>query len=681
MGCGFRDEAHYFLNIRDELPGIPEQARNSANWNNTVARPNALHAMRNRHLFFIDCVLLPCAVIIAVLIIGHSGARPLASYNDAIQTYLIVIVPVRILIILALGLYRRYWSIASIGDLERLIAAAGLGGVAGVAIGTVLPGFLGAPYTRLPLALTVLDGLLMGMAIATPRLAIRLLNRRKARWRIRKNRRAMDQRALIIGAGAAGQLTAREIDGREESGIEILGFIDDDLQKVGLVLADHPVLGSTQALGQVASQTNATVAIIAMPSAGGTVIRDTVRRARGAGLVVRTVPSLSEIINRSTQAVTLREVRIEDLLRREPITTENDRVRQRLTGRAVMVTGAGGSIGAELCRQIATMAPRELVIVGHGENSIFEIQQELLERFPSLKVTPRIADVRDREAMHAIVGRNHPVAIFHAAAHKHVPLMESNILEALRNNVVGTHSVVEAAAAHGVPHLVLISTDKAVRPTSVMGATKRIAEQVVQMASTATNRPYVSVRFGNVLGSRGSVVPTFLRQIRKGGPVTITHPEMRRYFMTIPEAVQLVLQAFVMGTPGAVYCLDMGEPVRILDLAQDLIQLAADHTAPEVEVRFTGARPGEKLYEEMFFGAEDAVHTAHPKILQARHASLEPHVPDAIAQLLHSLAHPPGEDELLVQIERLVEDFRREAAPTGQPVPPDPEPVNRIQVA
>jgi FlaA1/EpsC-like NDP-sugar epimerase len=635
--------------------------------------------LRNRHFLALDCAFLIGSPILAIAIYANGDLGLLRASWLTLESYLLLTLPIRLLVNHSFGLYQRYWSIASIGDLERLITAAVFGSVVGMATGVLMPASSGVLLPKLPIAVTVLDGLLMGIAIATPRLAIRLVNRRKARWRIRRNRRAMDQRALIIGAGAAGQLTAKEIDGREDFGIEILGFIDDDQQKVGLVLADHPVLGLTKELDQVAFRTNATVAIIAMPSAGGSVIRDAVRRARAAGLVVRTVPSLSEMINRSTETVPLREVHIEDLLRREPITIETDRVRQRLAGRVVMVTGAGGSIGSELCRQIATMSPCELVIVGHGENSIFEIQQELLERFPSLKVTPRIADVRDREAMHAIVGRNDPVAIFHAAAHKHVPLMEANILEALRNNVVGTHCVVEAAAAHGVPHLVLISTDKAVRPTSVMGATKRVAEQIVQMASAATGRPYVSVRFGNVLGSRGSVVPTFLRQIRKGGPVTITHPQMRRYFMTIPEAVQLVLQAFVMGTPGAVYCLDMGEPVRILDLAQDLIQLVADHTAPEVEVRFTGSRPGEKLYEEMFFGAEDAAPTTHPKVLQARHASLEPHVPHAISQLLHSLAGPTGDDELLAHIERLVEDFRRELAPQGQPM--QQEPVNPKHVA
>jgi FlaA1/EpsC-like NDP-sugar epimerase len=623
--------------------------------------------VRNRHFFLLDFTLPIASAFISGAIYTNGDFKEMRALLFALQLYLLFTIPIRLLTNWSLGLYQRYWLIASISELERLLAAVGLGALTGIFLGSTISSWFAAPLPGLPLSFTVLDGLLSGSFIAAPRLAMRVFNRRKLRWRMKRGRRATNQRALIIGAGAAGQLTAKEIDGRLESDLEVVGFVDDDPNKTGFVLADHLVLGPLKDLEAIAQRTNATMAIIAMPSVVGTVIREAVRRSRTVGLEVRTVPSLAEIINRTTSAVPLREVRIEDLLRREPIATETERVRQRLTGRVVMVTGAGGSIGSELCRQIAAMAPRELVIVGHGENSIFEIQQELLERFPSLAVRPRIVDVRDREAIHDVIGHCHPVAIFHAAAHKHVPLMEANIQEALCNNVLGTHCVVEAAAAHGVSHMVLISTDKAVRPTSVMGATKRIAEQIVQMASSRTDRPYVSVRFGNVLGSRGSVVPTFLRQIRRGGPVTITHPEMRRYFMTIPEAVQLVLQAFVMGTPGAVYCLDMGEPVRILDLAQDLIQLASDPHAPEVEIRFTGSRPGEKLYEEMFFGSEDASPTAHPKVLQAKHASLAPHVPQEVSNLLQTLARPAAEEELMAHIERLVEDFRRDAAPTGRP--------------
>jgi FlaA1/EpsC-like NDP-sugar epimerase len=311
------------------------------------------------------------------------------------------------------------------------------------------------------------------------------------------------------------------------------------------------------------------------------------------------------------------------------------------------------------------MDPSEIVLVGRGENSVFEIQQELLRRFPFVTLTPVILDVRDADRMREVMQERRPVAVFHAAAHKHVPLMEQNVLEALRNNVLGTKSVVDAALSANVPHLVLISTDKAVRPTSVMGASKRIAEQVVQQAARDSGKAYVSVRFGNVLGSRGSVVPTFLRQIAAGGPVLVTHPEMRRYFMTIPEAVQLVLQAYVMGTGDEVFCLDMGEPVKIVDLARDLIALTASEHEVPVEIRFAGTRPGEKLYEEMFFDAAHARPTAHPKVVCATETELTDEIVrrlnDAVAEL-HGLVEEPRLFEL---IDGLVEEFA--ADPAGGP--------------
>jgi FlaA1/EpsC-like NDP-sugar epimerase len=428
------------------------------------------------------------------------------------------------------------------------------------------------------------------------------------------------------------------------------------------------VLGASQDLPKHAKATGARFAIIAVPSAPGDIIRTLLQRAREAGLETRIVPSLHEQIARTSGSPPVRQLRIEDLLQREPIVTDTAAVQALVTGVVVMVTGAGGSIGSELCRQLAAMAPSELVLVGRGENSVFEIQQELIGTHPSVKVTPVILDVRDTERMREIMKRHRPVAVFHAAAHKHVPLMEQNVLEALRNNVLGTKSVVDAALAADVPHLILISTDKAVRPTSVMGASKRIAEQVVQLAARESGKAYVSVRFGNVLGSRGSVVPTFLKQIAAGGPVMVTHPDMRRYFMTIPEAVQLVLQAFVMGEGEEVFCLDMGEPIRIVDLARDLIELTASPNGPAVEIRFAGVRPGEKLYEEMFFSAEHAEPTRHPKVLRSTRAELLIHTCAMTSELINELTGLltglPTEGELESVITDLVEDYRKDLAPS-----------------
>jgi FlaA1/EpsC-like NDP-sugar epimerase len=397
--------------------------------------------------------------------------------------------------------------------------------------------------------------------------------------------------------------------------------------------------------------------VIAMPRAPGRIVRRVVKAALQAGAKTRTIPGMYDILSGRVTVASLREVEIQDLLRRDPIQTDLQQVRSLATGETVLVTGAGGSIGSELCRQLARLEPAQILLLGHGENSIFDIELELAEAYPNLTLVPLIADVRDRERMRRVIQQYQPYAVFHAAAHKHVPLMEGNLAEAITNNVLGTRNVAELSAELGVEHLVLISTDKAVRPTNVMGATKRVAEQIVQDIAESHRRNFVAVRFGNVLGSRGSVVPTFLRQIQSGGPVTVTHPEMRRYFMTIPEAVQLVLQAGAIGKGGEVFVLNMGEPVKILDLATDLIRLSGLEVGTDIEIRFTGTRPGEKLYEELFFSSENAYPTDHPKVLRAKNGSLPPGLASVIDVLIDG-AHRGWSDEALrALLVKLVPDF------------------------
>ena len=410
----------------------------------------------------------------------------------------------------------------------------------------------------------------------------------------------------------------------------------------------------------MAHERDAGALVIAIPSAPGSLTRRVVQAAADAGIKTRTLPPLSDVLSGRASPSSLRDVQIEDLLRRDPVKTDLAAVRNLGKGRTVLVTGAGGSIGSELCRQLAQLEPARLIILGHGENSIFDIQAELRTSHPGIPVIPVIADIRDAQRMHAIFDDCRPYAVFHAAAHKHVPLMEENVVEAITNNIHGTTNVVNAAIDSGVEHFVLISTDKAVRPTSVMGATKRLAERVVQHAAVAHGRNFVSVRFGNVLGSRGSVVPTFFRQIRAGGPVTITHPEMRRYFMTIPESVQLVLQAGTLGLGGEVFVLDMGEPVKIVDLATDLIRLCGFEPGKDIDVQFTGIRPGEKLYEEMFFHEENALPTNHPKLLRAKKAGIPEGLMRRIDRLV-AATDTADDDELRDMLVALVPDFQREA--------------------
>jgi FlaA1/EpsC-like NDP-sugar epimerase len=621
--------------------------------------------MRNRHLVASDLLASALSVVLAFSI-RFEGSGWTHEHGAIALRYFLAAAVLRFVINRLLGLYQRIWSLASIAEMERVLAALVANSSATILFGAVVLPRIGLLNMPVPLGVLTIDALLMGAGIALPRFVLRLSQRRTSRWASRHEGYQQLPGALIIGAGSAGQIAARELIARPSVGFRPVGFLDDDRNKHGLSIGDLPVLGTSEDLTQVALSTGARFAVIAMPSASGEVIRGLMQRARGAGLETRIVPSLHEHIARETGATPVRAIRIEDLLQREPIMTDVAAVRSQVEGRVVLITGAGGSIGSELCRQLAAMNPAELVLLGRGENSIFEIQGELLSTFPFVKLTPVILDVRDRERMQQVMQLYRPVAVFHAAAHKHVPLMEANVLEALRNNVLGTKSVVDAALAADVPRLVLISTDKAVRPTSVMGASKRIAEQVVQLAARESGKAYVSVRFGNVLGSRGSVVPTFIKQIQAGGPVRVTHPEMRRYFMTIPEAVQLVLQAFVMGTGEEVFCLDMGEPVKIVDLAVDLISLMTAPGSPSIEIRFSGTRSGEKLYEEMFFDEEHAQPTVHPKVLRATGINMSEALVESIRLELPILETTPDLNRLRQTIDALVVDYAVEAIDAGE---------------
>ncbi|MBN1643027.1 MAG: polysaccharide biosynthesis protein, partial [Anaerolineae bacterium] len=427
------------------------------------------------------------------------------------------------------------------------------------------------------------------------------------------------QRVLIAGAGEAGAMIAREMRANPGVGMEPVGFVDDNQAKLGMQLRGLPVLGTRASIPELVRAHEVDQVLIAMPTAPGQAIRAIREICRSTPVPVKTIPGVYELLSGRVQVSQIRDVQIEDLLRRDPVRAE-DGDAPYLRDKVVLVTGAGGSIGSELCRQIAHRRAGQVVLLGHGENSIYHIYREMRVRFPEASLAPVIADIRDAARLERVFAHYRPEIVFHAAAHKHVPLVELNAEEGVTNNVLGTRTVLEAAERSGAARLVLVSSDKAVEPCNLMGATKRIAELMVQDAARRTDRNYVVVRFGNVLGSRGSVVPLFQEQIAAGGPVTVTHPDMERYFMTIPEAVYLVLQASGQGTGGELFVLDMGEPVKIVDLARDLITLSGLEPDRDIEIRFTGIRPGEKLSERLLADGEDYAPTRHDKVFicQAR---------------------------------------------------------------
>jgi len=570
---------------------------------------------RGNRLFLADLLLIVFSVL-ASFILRLNLEQFFLDYIPAFIWMLLLALLVKPWIYRRFGLYQRVWSYASIEEMKLIVRAVSLASALVAAV--IYPLYFLRLFAPFALSLPVFDWLLSLAAVGGLRFGLRL---------VAENRKALEQasglglrKVLVAGAGDAGALVVREMQKNPRLGLLPVGYLDDDDEKHGQRIHGVPVLGNLSELADLASAHHADEVVLAIPSAPGSLLRRLTESSRQAGLPFRTMPGIYELIGGKVSFSRLREVDITDLLRRKPSQIDRQSVGNSLRGKRILVTGAGGSIASELCRQVARWEPRQLVLLGHGENSIFEILIELSGSFPELVMQPVIADIRDQQRVAAVIGEYKPEVIFHTAAHKHVPLMEANIPEAVTNNILGTRNVVSMAAAAGVPRFIMVSTDKAVQPSSIMGATKRIAEWLVLEAAASSRKAYSVVRFGNVLGSRGSVVPLFKQQIAMGGPVTITHPEMERYFMTIPEAVHLVLQTSAFEERGQVYMLEMGEPVRILDLAHDLIRLSGFEPNVDISIEFSGLRPGEKLSEQLRELGADYEPTAHADI----HRVIEP---------------------------------------------------------
>lgn len=557
---------------------------------------------------------------------------------------------------------RGLWRFAGFDEVTRLAAACLVAGLLSAVIVLMLQ------ISSVPRAVLALHPVITLASLVSLRIAYRMLHEH-LRLRLAGGDGEL-RRTLVLGAGNAARLL---LAGLQHEGWLVVGLLDDDPQKLGARIGHVRVLGRIETLALQARELGATHVVIAMPSLRGAQRRRVIDLAAGSGLVVMTVPSAQELVEGREQGrlqSRVRDIEPADLLGREPVLLDEAGIAESLGGRCVLVTGAGGSIGSELCRQVARYGPRRLVLLEQSEFNLYSIEQELGERFPQLPLVRLIGDVKDELHLQEIFGRWQPQVVFHAAAYKHVPLMEDeNAWAALRNNTLGTHRVASAALEAGAERFVLISTDKAVNPTSVMGATKRAAEMAIsQLAQrareTGSATRFLAVRFGNVLGSSGSVVPKFKEQIARGGPVTVTHPEITRYFMTIPEATRLVLQTAAMGEGGQVYVLDMGEPVRIVDLARDLIRMAG-HTVEEIGIVYSGLRPGEKLYEELLHDADATLPTANPKIAIAR---IDDGTDAAarVAELLEACRTGQGQARALLQ--RAVPEFRRTVPARARPL-------------
>lgn len=614
-------------------------------------------------VFFSDLIMISLALCLAFLLRFDFSIPP--TELELFKDCLLVVLVVKPLMFIAIGFYNSMWRYASLQDGIEIFK-----GVTFSSILAVAAIFFMRQFTPLPRSIFLLDWILLFTMIAASRLV----------WRIYRESYIVSHscegpRTLIIGAGEAGSLLLKEIWRHPHTSYNVIGFIDDDAEKKGMKLHGIPVLGTTRNLNSLIRLNEIEDVIIAMPSADGKVIRNIVDLCRNANVTFRTLPSIGDMIDGKVTVSQLKKVEIEDLLGRDPVRLDEQAISSYLTGKKVLVSGAGGSIGSEICRQVARFRPAKLVLLEAGETPLYEIEKELCIAFPDLRIVPVIADVRNRDRIEAVFDEFGPDVVFHAAAYKHVPMMEYNPCEAITNNCGGTRVLADAAHQFGVKNFVMISTDKAVNPTNVMGASKRTAEIYVQTLAATSRTCFTTVRFGNVLGSNGSVIPLFKEQIRNGGPITVTDKRIIRYFMTIPEASQLVLQAGCLGAGGDIFVLDMGEPVRIVDLAEELIRLSGLTPYEDIDIVFTGLRPGEKLFEELLIDGEGIKPTKHDSIRVLAPVELDRQQVVVIMDKLLKAAVEHDIPSLINLLKEMVPEFRPSYSFTGDP----PFPLKRMR--
>ncbi|MCM2264342.1 MAG: polysaccharide biosynthesis protein [Desulfuromonadales bacterium] len=603
-------------------------------------------------IFLLQAALIASSFVLAFLV--RFEFNLVEPYRQTLIVLLLPLLAIKLAIFWRMGLFKGWWRYVSMADLIAIFKANLF-----ASLGFVSYAVLIHRLENIPRSVLVLDSIFCFLMMG----GIRFLTRafRENYLPMPLSREVSKTRVLVVGAGDAGQSIVREIRQNPRLNLEAVGFVDDDPQKQKVAFQGVKVFGRQEDLARICQVRKIDEVIIAMPSATGPQIRGIVEKCQAAGVKFKTLPGVGDLIDGRVSLQNIRDVALEDLLGRETIVLEIERIRAYLKGKRVLVSGAGGSIGSEICRQVARFQPGKLILFDNAETPLFNIERELVENYPDIPLSPVIGDIRYRTRVEAIFDQYLPEVIFHAAAYKHVPMMEYNPAEAINNNVRGTQVLADAAHEHAVETFVMISTDKAVNPTNVMGASKRAAELYVQGLSRESRTRFVTVRFGNVLGSNGSVVPIFKEQIAKGGPVTVTHPEVTRFFMTIPEATQLVLQAGSMGKGGEILLLDMGEPVKILSLAEELIRLSGLRPYEDVDIVFTGLRPGEKLFEELLLTGEGIVPTTHASIMVASAAHCDRNALREQLDHLYVAARAMDRDATVAVLKEIVPEFRPES--------------------